>query len=137
MENTNFEQALAQLTALTANIKFNDRPNSKHGQVIITHEASMTAEQYIAYIKEHPFPTITDNRFWRQRKPTELQTSAPDGLGEHWLRQSLKASVNILLEQAPTASPSEFIERLAKRTGGTVNKQRLQAVLRDIVREQR
>ena len=71
--STDFEQAFKQLSALTAGIKFSDRPSSKHGRVIITHEASMTAEQYKAYIKEHPFEIITDNRFWRQRKPTELQ----------------------------------------------------------------
>lgn len=136
MDDINFEQLLEQLDNMTKNIKFSNRKNSKNGQVVITHQASMTNEQYKEYIKEHPFPTEQVNRFWRQRKVTDLQTSAPDGVGEHWLKQSLKASVNILLEQAPTASPSEFIERLDKRVGRTLNKHRLKAVLEDIVREQ-
>ena len=154
MENITDIDAEQLLSALTSNIKFSVRGNSRNGQVKTTLLTSMTAEQQEQHLKQHPFGTYQTNRFWRQPHParvmSEIIEQQMNGTYEHTASElasdirkqlperALTASVNRVMKHLPrTADASEFYERITNDYGEQPSKQMLRTALRNYIREHR
>ena len=154
MENTTSTDVEQLLLALTKNIKFSVRGNSRNGQVKTTLLTSMTDEQREQHLRQHPYGTYQTNRFWRHPHPArvmnEIIEQQQNGTYEHTASElasdirkqlperAVAASVSRVMKHLPqTADASEFYKRVASDYGEQVSREMLATALRSFIREHR
>ena len=145
-QTADLSTALAQLKALTANIKFKQRGNSRNGQIKITRYMNLTDEQIeqrIEQAKRAPIINPCANRYFRRPTPTRVMDSIVEQqmrTGTHHIEQDrhtqrfIKPAVERVLKHlSPTATASEFYEQVNSEFGEHLDVAEVRTALRSIV----
>jgi hypothetical protein len=140
--------ALEQLRALTANIRFKHR-NSGRGQCKITRYLNLTPEQVeqrIEQARRAPIVNPYANRFFRRPTPTrvmdeiieqQFRTGTFSVKNNRQTQRFIQPAVERALKHLkPTATPHEFYEQCVSELGERLDIADIRTALRSIIREQ-
>lgn len=148
-QTADLSTALAQLKALTANIKFKQRGNSRNGQIKITRYMNLTDEQIeqrIEQAKRAPIINPCANRYFRRPTPTrvmdeiieqQIRTGSFSVKNDRQTQRFIQPAVKRALKHlSPTATPSEFYEQVVSELGEHTDIASIRTALRSIANGQ-